>query len=293
MLIINGITRPRASLLFGLKWPTLQSQVRHSGKESRKCDRKLTNMSRHYLKYTKEPFAITAFGMKFYVVTQAKHSAEVYRNTETLSFENFVQGLMKINGNDEDVIEAVYAALPTNKPGFPNPQGESLGVLAQRMHAHQLHPGENLLTLENSVQNWIHHHLNQEDISACVCANPDTSSSIQVPLYRWCSEYFIQLGQDVYFGKALTKIDPDLPMNFFKFDELIWKMLYQYPTYMSSDMITSRTQVIGSLQKYFETPQAQRSNDTAWLTNVMEIEMRALGLNDFNLAVVMFHLYLA
>lgn len=231
--------------------------------------------------------------MTFYVVTQVKHSAEVYRNTETLSFEDFVQGLMRINGNDENIIKAVYTALPTTKAGFPNPQGESLGQLAQRMHAHQLHPGENLVTLQKQVKGWLDRHLNIPDLAAYPSAVSKSASSIEVPLYQWCSETFIQLGQDVYFGAKLAQIDPGLPAAFLAFDELIWKMLYQYPSFMSGDMTKPRARVIASLHKYFQVPQKQRSDGTAWLINAMEDEMRAIGVHGENLAVVVFHLYLA
>ncbi|RWA06506.1 hypothetical protein EKO27_g8601 [Xylaria grammica] len=253
----------------------------------------LLSRARGYFGGTKEPFALTAFGMTFYVVTQIKHSAEVYRNSETLSFEDFVQGLMRINGNDENIIKAVYTALPTDKAGFPNPQGESLGVLAQRMHAHQLHPGKNLTALQKQVQGWIGKHLNLADLAAYPSAVSKPDKSIEVLLYQWCSETFIQLGQDVYFGETLSQIDPELPAAFFTFDELIWKMLYQYPSFMSADMTTPRSQVIASLNKYFQVPQAERSGGTAWLINAMEDEMRAIGVEGDNLAVVVFHLYLA
>lgn len=248
---------------------------------------------RNYLGDTKDPFALTAFGMTFYVVTQVKHSAEVYRNTETLSFEDFVQGLMRINGNDESIIKAVYTALPTDKAGFPNPQGESLGVLAQRMHAHQLQPGENLVTLQKQVQAWTNRHLSLADLASYPSAVSKGPTTIEVPLYQWCSEIFIQLGQDVYFGDTLSEIDPGLPAAFLAFDELIWKMLYQYPSSLSADMTTPRARVIASLDKYFRVPQSHRSDGCAWLINAMEDEMRAIGVDGYDLAVVVFHLYLA
>lgn len=231
--------------------------------------------------------------MTFYVVTQAKHSAEVYKNTETLSFEDFVQNLMRINGNDESIIRTIYYPLPTTKDGFPNPFGESLGVLAQRMHAHQLQPGGNLDKLQRQVQGWLDCHVNLRDISTSPSAIAGQSASVEIPLYQWCSEYFIQMGQDVYFGEILAQVDPELPANFLVFDELIWKMLYKYPGLMSGDMTVPRAKVIASLQKYFEVPQSQRHDGAAWLINAMEEEMRALGVDGRNLAVVMFHLYLA
>ncbi|CAJ2512847.1 Uu.00g009660.m01.CDS01 [Anthostomella pinea] len=240
-----------------------------------------------YLGESKDPFALTAFGMTFNVVSQVKHSAEVYRNTETLSFEEFVQGLMRINGNDEKIIKTVYTALPTDKTGFPNPQGESLGVLAQRMHAHQLHPGESLVALQKQVQAWVDRNLTIADLAMYPSSVTKGPTSIEVPLYQWCSEIFIQLGQDVYFGRKLAEIDPGLPAAFLAFDELIWEMLYQYPNFLSADMTMPRAQVIASLNKYFDVPQSQRSGGTAWLINAMEDEMRAIGVEGEDLAVVL------
>ncbi|KAK8124368.1 cytochrome P450 oxidoreductase [Apiospora kogelbergensis] len=242
-----------------------------------------------------EIFAFTTLGKTFYVVTNAKDSAEVYRNTETLSFENFVQGLMKTNGNTDRAIQVMYDALPRNKRGFPNPQGESLGVLAQKMHIHQLHPGhDNLADLQKQVQAWISDNATLRTLQkTCNYATSKTPTSIELPVYHWCSDYFVRLGQHVYFGQVLDTISPTLPDDFFAFDELIWKMLYQYPSILSHDMSQPRARIIASLKQYFQVPPSQRRNGAAWLINAMEDEMRALGIDDDDLAVLVFHLYFA
>ncbi|KJK74565.1 hypothetical protein H634G_10094 [Metarhizium anisopliae BRIP 53293] len=142
-------------------------------------------------------------------------SDEVYRNSEAVSFDDCVQGLMRNNGNDEEAIKAVFTALPVDKAGFPNPRGESIGPLASVMHAHQLHPGANLAVLQDKVQKWLNCHVHPKEI----CAKPTTTSSgrksVEVPFYQWCLKYFIQLGQDIYFGEMLARIDPTLPSTFF------------------------------------------------------------------------------
>lgn len=241
---------------------------------------------------------MTAFGVTFYVVTQTKQSAEVYKNKDTLSFENFVQTLMRNNGNEEDVIQLMYSSLPADKlQGFPNPYGESLGVLAQKMHAHQLHPGNQLALLQDQVTQRMDYLLRFDTLLGTCSPYATTSSrslqNIEFPLYKWCSDYFIRLGQHVYFGETLDQIDPALPEVFLEFDELIFKMLYQYPSFLSHDMSKPRGRVIASLKKYFQVPQSERRNGAAWLITAMEDEMRALGVDDDNLAVVIFHLYLA
>lgn len=251
-------------------------------------------MNRKHFASVNEPFALTAFGHTFYVVTHAKHSAEVYKNTESLSFEEFVQSLMRINGNNEDTIRTVYSPLPKDKSGFPNPEGLSLGVLAQRMHVHQLHPGENMVILQERVRDWINRELNL-DVFAKVCTySPSRSSThILLPLYEWTSDYFVRLGQYVYFGNVLDQVDPNYPSAYITFDEVIWKMLYQYPAFFCRDMTAPRDRMMASLKAYFQIPQNQRREQAAWIINAMEDEMRALGVDDENLAIMVFHLYFA
>lgn len=213
--------------------------------------------------------------------------------TSWLSFESFVQTLMKTNGNDDRVISAMYSALPTNKRGFPNPHGDSLGVLAQKMHIHQLYPSENLVALQHEVKNWIASYLSF-DVLQTECSHTSSQSlRVQLPLYQWCSNTFVRLGQHVYFGETLNSIDPGLPTAFLEFDERIWKMLYQYPGFLSRDMSVPRKRVVASLRRYFQMPREERAVKIAWLIDAMEDDMRALEIDDENLAILMFHLYFA
>lgn len=251
-------------------------------------------MARQYFATTSGPFALTAFNHTFYVVTDAKQSAEVYKNTDSLSFEEFVQTLMRTNGNDEDTIKTIYSSLPNDKPGFPNPEGLSLGVLAQRMHVHQLHPGDNMVILQRKARDWINRQLDfRLLVEKPPFSNPGSSIDIQLPLYEWTSDFFVRLGQYVYFGDVLDRVNPNYAADYIVFDEVIWKMLYQYPKFLCRDMIVPRNQMMASLKSYFQIPQNQRRDQAAWIINAMEDEMRALGVDDENLAIVVFHLYFA
>ncbi|KAF2794797.1 putative cytochrome p450 [Melanomma pulvis-pyrius CBS 109.77] len=252
----------------------------------------LTRARKHFP--NNEPFALTAFNHTFYAVTDAKQSAEVYKNTNALSFEEFVQTLMRTNGNDEATIKTIYSPLPIDKSGFPNPEGLSLGVLAQRMHVHQLHPGENMMVLQNKARDWINKQLHFDSFAKqCGYAASKSSDAIQLPLYEWTSDYFVRLGQYVYFGDVLDRINPNYATDYIVFDEVIWKMLYRYPSFLCRDMIVPRDQMMASLKAYFQVPSAQRRDQAAWIINAMEDEMRAISVNDENLAIVVFHLYFA
>ena len=227
-------------------------------------------------------------------MTNAKQSAEVYKHTDSLSFEEFVQTLMRVNGSTEHTIKNVYSRLPRDKPGFPNPDGLSLGVLAQKMHVHQLHPGENLLALQNKARTWINRELDFDLLSRSERNNRSTGDdSIELSLYEWTSDYFVRLGQYVYFGDVLSRIDPAYQDSYIVFDEVIWKMLYQYPAFLCRDMTAPRDRMMASLKRYFQLPREQRRDQAAWIINAMEDEMRAIGVDDDSLAIIVFHLYFA
>ncbi|OTA57644.1 putative cytochrome p450 [Hypoxylon sp. EC38] len=209
----------------------------------------LLSTARKYFNNTTKPFALTVLGMTFYVVTQAKHSAEVYKNTETLSFEDFVQGLMTTNGNNDEVMK-------------------SLGVLVQKMQIHQLYPSQSLSTLQERVQCWIDNNLNLSALRhTCFYADSQGEAHIELPLYQWSA--------------------------FLEFDEVIWKMLYQYPSFLSHDMSKPRPRIIVALKRYFKIPRDKRANGATWLINSREDEAKALGIDDDNFAIVLFHLYFA
>lgn len=254
----------------------------------------LTPASRSHFGDGDDPFTLTVFGHTFYVVTHAKQAAAVYKDTLSLSFEEFVQTLMRTNGNDEDTIKKVSTRLSRDKPGFPNPEGLSLIGLAERMHMYQLHPGENLQLLQGKVRDWINRRLNFDVLAKeCTYGPTRTAERIQLPLYQWTSDYFVRLGQHVYFGDVLDKVDPSYPNAYIVFDEVVWKMLYQYPSFLCRDMTAPRDQMMASLKAYFQLPRNQRRDQAAWIINNMEDEMRSIGVDDENIAIMVFHLYFA
>lgn len=289
-------SRPWPCFFPGFQWSHIQNQVGSyfSFLPLTHLIAEVIESLRAHFHRSPEPFAITAFGMTFYLVTEVKQSAAVYKNTETLSFEGFVQGLMRTNGNSEHAINTMYTTLPRDKSGFPNLQGESLGVLAQKMHIYQLHPGhENLVHLQQKVRVWINNHLTLDNLHrVCHYAVSQSSTHLEVPLYQWASKLFVQLGQEVYFGAALGRINPEVPNDFLIFDELIWKVLYQYPDFLSQDMARGRARVVAALSQYFQTPADERE-DAAWLIKAMEDEMRTLGVEVEDMAIIIFHLYIA
>ncbi|KAI1737525.1 putative cytochrome p450 [Xylaria scruposa] len=246
-----------------------------------------------YFGNTGDPFALTAFGSTFYVITHPKQTVEVYKNTESLSFEEFLVGLMKYFGLSNEALESVFhTPLPKDKAGFPNPDGLALGYFVRDMHHEQLFPGRNLDILEEVMKDWFDSHLELTMLRK-LCASYSSSTSehfIEVPLVKWCSELFTRAGEVAYFGHSLQQIEPNMATIFLQYDDLSWQVLYQYPRLFSRTMHIAIDQIQGIFLKYFEVPQAQRHGD-AWFTKAIENECRALGINRWDMARFMTTVY--
>jgi len=251
-----------------------------------------------YFGNTKEPFALTIGGSTTYVITKSKDVAEAYRNTHTLSFNEFVQAMMRAIGNTEFCVEAMYTPMPKVKEGFPNPHGKPLATLAREMHIAQLYPGDNLDHLEQQFRDFFLQHLPLESLGKLEYASPSAvpvsseknNGSVVLPLMEWCSDYFTRAGQNAYFGPVLGQIDPGLTKTFIVFDELSWQVLYQYPDFLAREMKVARNRMMQGLLKYLQTPQDERYGD-AWFTKAMENEMRSLGISEEDIATMMVTIY--
>ncbi|OTA91112.1 hypothetical protein M434DRAFT_33033 [Hypoxylon sp. CO27-5] len=185
---------------------------------------------------------------------------------------------MRTNGNNDEVMKVMYSPLAIDKTDSQTPKASLLA----------------LSTLQERVQCWIDNNLNLSALRhTCLYADSQGEAHIELPLYQWCLDYFVRLGQHVYFGELLDQIDPGLPAAFLEFDEVIWKMLYQYPSFLSHDMSKPRPLIIVALKRYFKIPRDKRANGATWLINSMEDEAKAPGIDDDNLALVLFHLYFA
>lgn len=247
---------------------------------------------RNHFGNAREPFSLTILGMETYVLTKAEDAADVYRNTETLSYEVFVQAMMRILGISEPSVQKMFKELPKDKKGFSNPHGKSLGILFREMHIHQLFPGENLTFLEGRFYKFFDEQLSLERLCEMPYSIQGGSESVTVPLVQWCSDFFTKAGQDAYFGPKLAELDPSLTDHFIVFDELSYQVIYQYPHFLSKDMVNSRNRLITAFEQYLELPYDQRSDD-AWFVKASEEEMREIGLGRKDIAKAIMTIYWA
>jgi hypothetical protein len=246
--------------------------------------------NRAHFNNSKEPFAVTVAGSRLYILTNPKHVAETYKNTSTLSFEEFVRDMMRTSGSSEFVIKKMYETPDPAKAIFPNPHNKPLAKMAKDLHVHQLYAGKPLDVLRGEFYSFFGDSMKLKHMAQFDYTISSAPNEVVLPLYIWTSDVIISAGQDAYFGPLLAEVAPCLTWDFLEFDDLTWQLLYQYPKFLAKKMYSARDRVIMGLEKYFEETQARRGVKS-WFTPVMENEMRNLEFDTREVAIMMMTIY--
>ena len=229
-------------------------------------------------------------GSKLYIITDPKDVTTVYKNTTSFSFDIFVQAMMRTSGSSDHVVTRMFQAPDPEKEVFPNPNRKPLAKLARELHMHQLYPGRELDSLCDAFLEYFKRELSLKTISQHSYVSNVTSHEVVLSLYTWTSDVLICGGQEAYFGPLLADTEPNLSWDFLVFDDLTWQVLYQYPKFLAGTMIKAKGKVITGLERYFNIPAEQRGG-MAWFTPAMEAEMRNLGFDTHDVAVMMMTIY--
>ncbi|KAI9879019.1 MAG: hypothetical protein M1830_009818 [Pleopsidium flavum] len=247
---------------------------------------------RQYFQNSRQPFAITLAGEKFYVLTSPKDVTAAYKDTEGLTFDVFVRDIMVSFGATPGAIQKMWLSASDDSTGFesstPNPLHKCLAQLTRDFHKQQLHPGENLDALGSKFQTYI------DELLRCDSLLPSTSSSPsswkELSLVDWCGDVLLNAATRAFFGEKLLEIEPNLLRDFFDFDNNSWMLMYRYPPFLAKEMNRAKTRAIDGLTAYFALPKDQRTGE-AWFVRTLEAEQRKLGIGDRDIATLILMVY--
>ena len=244
-------------------------------KNSRTSD---LTLFRKYFNGSREAFTITLVGTKLYILTNPRDISEAYRNSSSLSFDIFVKLLIRTCGTSKHVVERLYQdPLPSSV------HKESLGKAIHKFQMQQSSPGKNLEDISVVIASYLDKVLVLEKMATERA--PNAKGLLYISLKRCCANLVIGASQLAYFGERLSEIDPNLPQTFVEFDSRSWQLLYHFPRLISKGMYAAKDRIIDDLTAYFETP-GERT-DAAWVTRLLETEMRALGFTTREMGTLM------
>jgi hypothetical protein len=209
-------------------------------------------------------------------------------NNGSLSYDIFTAEVIRMIGISKDGSRKAFQTEDPEKPGATR---KSLVALAKEFHIRQLYPGKMLDQLVDPAVDFLSCNMNVPSIverGAYATAGGD--GSVNVCLFRWVCDFFISFGQRAYFGKKLSEIEPNMFNIFMEFDAVAWQVLYQYPTFLCSQMVGAKNRMQAAMEEYLAVP-AEARGDAAWLIRALEDEMNRLKISKRDQAIFFFQIF--
>ena len=239
--------------------------------------------NRRYFRYSKEPFALTLAGETIYVITSPQDAAEIYKNTSTLSLHSFVKTMYIWIGVSAASIEMMWAA-PSPHKKATNARARPAHEMLEEFHRQQLQQsGEHSSVLTKRLQERIDLSLQFESLQKHAAVVDRGPGFLNVSLWHLCTHLFIEGLTEAYLGQLIWKIRPEILQSSLRWEDTSWKYIYHLPRFVSHDMYTARSEIIGSFTEYFKSPKVDRA-DSLFFVDAFEQELRDCNLNEEEIA---------
>ena len=253
----------------------------------------IVTRARQYFKDTRDPFVLRAFGKDFVFITNPTHVSEVYRRSETLTHNVFLEELLHAFDVSPLGRRQIFFQPQRDGSGLQllgsNPNHLSLARLTVDLFREQLQPGANLCRLVQITRNSIADattwtHLAAGRHVACDMGN----GAVDISLLACCEDLLLNAANLSFFGSELADATPDILSHFLSFDACSWKAMFHLPGFLSGDMIAHREKLVSAIETYFNLPHDERAGAN-WFIEQQEAEMRNLGIstNDLSRCIVM------
>jgi hypothetical protein len=161
-----------------------------------------------------------------------------------------------------------------------NPRGKCYMHLLSEWTKKQLLPGPNLVQLQADYLSYLQRFFSTKPLVGDFVISYQTKRagphSTTVSLGKFTRHVLSYAAFRAFFGTALFDIDPNFAQIYQKWEDDSWKVFYNYPYILAKDLHNARERAIKSLALYYELSSDKRK--PCWLFDVMDIELRALGV---------------
>jgi hypothetical protein len=215
-------------------------------------------------------------------VTSPQDVTDIYRNSKTLTFDEYVQDVMRSIGVSADGITKLWSVPADSKE--PDSLHKALAHAGGDFYREQLLPGDHLDVLWERVISRISSFIQWGKLPKdTTLGNADDSA--QTSLLHWTRQVLLKAVTEAFFGPQLLEIEPQLLQYFAAFDDESWKLTYKYPRYASKNMYEANDKILAAIEAYLRLPKAQRL-EGAWLIQKLESEAGKIGISVHDLAAM-------
>ncbi|KAI4175931.1 MAG: hypothetical protein LQ346_007981, partial [Caloplaca aetnensis] len=199
----------------------------------------------------------------------------VYKNTKTLSFDDFIRDLHVSFGLSPSGLATMW----------DDSYGKCLVHQANDLHHAQLHPGEHLDDLVQKLLVILERRLDFDHVFA---EKPNVirgqSERTVRSLYDWCADVLVPAASVAFFGEALLGMNPELVDDFHAFDEDSWMLTYRYPHLLARKMHHGREANTRAFTRYFELALEDRPG-ACYYVKSFESRQRQAGMKARDIAI--------
>ena len=232
------------------------------------------------------------------ILTSNRDVAAAWRDTAALTFDPFVQQLMKLLGMSKKTQDTLYREEPVK---FMQHEKHSKSLLVKENPMHQAFyhlqmtwvkqqlSGDMLTDIGQSFMGHINQSLHVDSFSSSFIysSTPDSRTISLKKMVRYC---LVSSATKAFFGSQMQEVNPNFLDYYFNFEEAAWKMFYQYPRFLATDLYGASEGILSTMTKYYDRQQSDRP-DTIWMFKTIETEMRHLGLESRDIAIMSFMLF--
>ena len=251
----------------------------------------LVDKARLHFGNVRQPFTISAMGYRFCFITNPKDVLEVYRKTNALTHDVFLNDLMLQFNVSKRTRELIFSQPDASGQGLqlvsPNPYHRSLARLTVDIFREQMAPGPKLHRLGETTKSLLEPLTRWSNMKSSWYTIRDEGNYRDISLLHWCEEVMLKTASRTLFGEALDRVAPRIMEHFLQFDSLSFCALFQFPHCLSKllGMIGARDRMTADVFRYVSLPLSERS-DRNWLIDQLETEFINLGFDNHNIATL-------
>ncbi|RAH84983.1 cytochrome p450 [Aspergillus japonicus CBS 114.51] len=235
---------------------------------------------------TREPFALTLAGDRYYVVTSPADIRPFFANINALSLDGFLNQVLIGFGCGEDRLHTLWQR---NQPGPINPKGKSLIHLTEDLFKQHLLPGPTFDTLLSRYRGAIQELLSWSQLEATYPTMTGKETEA-ISLYDLCSDFLINATQMTLFDPALFAIDPEMTTELRTFTDEFWQLIYRSRFIDSTRVRRILAQYTKAFNAYLRLPPQARARE-AWVIRTLIQTYTDLGIHEDDQAAMMVMIY--
>jgi hypothetical protein len=243
------------------------------------------NRIRNFTKRTREPFALPIVGRTFYVITDPKDVAAVYKAHTPLAFTNFLNEALKAFGVEKSSLNLAWhkpaegdACWRDSNP--VNPKQKHFVDWIKDVYRQQLLPGERMNVMVGRFRKYVDNRFRWNSISSFSLEPSEKKNAVHISLKDFCRKIMLEAMTDSLFGTCLTKVEPNLIKIVDEFNDDAWQLVHRYPKRFAKRVHANREKLLAAIDRYRKIPQEERtSGGEAWAVEQVMIEQEILGMS--------------